>query len=680
MRICLKKELARYGLYVLSLGMAGTLGAAPLTDEWKPENTTPEEIRGEESLAPADTTGQKRKPVLSAQIDFDPTKVMYSDRYIAKGDSFKNRFRDHFSVGFVTGIDMLVPRGKAEPKPYMPIGVTVGYDFSKLHTLRLTGHYATFDFRDADGSVEQWGVDVDYMFKLSSYLNGYNRRRLLNVSPVIGLGYVRSQYNNETANVIKGQFGVNVAVSLGRNARFFVEPFCAATSDKIDFSESSNLSKFDILYGARAGLSVNLDNSNDYYDSEVVYTRGFFYELAQGITFATSGDIGFINSLGTGYRVSVGRWFDPIVGLRVSAGGSESYWSRGVTAPTIVSPSYEEHYKSRMFSGRVEGLVNPLNFNSLWRQMRHPFEINVAVGGEFGWLMKRIPNTPKGLKCNYSGFTAAVSCMYNLDKETALFIEPRVLVSNFKEPYVNVNRKASFTESSMSVYAGVRVCTANRKERASWPDYHFEKRLFSGIQVGGLKHMQAMKEAGDYFPSFSGTFYVGYHLARMVTLKSAIEYMTLSKNGQTPYTVDFMGDVKQFSALYQYRYGMLNFKLSYMLNLSNVYQKYDLNRKFHVYAEAGAMWAMCRRQGMSLYSKEFEVPANAQVQGRNLEGKGSPAAFLGVVTQYKLNKRWSLIVEPEVQYYFRKDFFGGTTVKPLNDVIVKLNVGTSYTF
>lgn len=55
-------------------------------------------------------------------------------------------------------------------------------------------------------------------------------------------------------------------------------------------------------------------------------------------------------------------------------------------------------------------------------------------------------------------------------------------------------------------------------------------------------------------------------------------------------------------------------------------------------------------------------------------------AFLGVVAQYKLNKRWSLIVEPEVQYYFRKDFFGGVTPKQLNDIILKLNVGTSYTF
>ena len=34
-----------------------------------------------------------------------------------------------------------------------------------------------------------------------------------------------------------------------------------------------------------------------------------------------------------------------------------------------------------------------------------------------------------------------------------------------------------------------------------------------------------------------------------------------------------MGVEKQITALWQYRYNLLNIKLAYMLNLSNVYQK-----------------------------------------------------------------------------------------------------------
>ena len=83
------------------------------------------------------------------------------------------------------------------------------------------------------------------------------------------------------------------------------------------------MSKYDIQYGVKAGLTVNMDNTNDFYNSDVVYTRGFFYELAQGVTSYDSDDLGFFKTTGTGYKISVGRWFDPIVGLRLSATASE---------------------------------------------------------------------------------------------------------------------------------------------------------------------------------------------------------------------------------------------------------------------------------------------------------------------------------------------------------------------
>ena len=68
--------------------------------------------------------------------------------------------------------------------------------------------------------------------------------------------------------------------------------------------------------------------------------------------------------------------------------------------------------------------------------------MNIAVGGEYGWLTKYIPGTDNGLKCNYAGFTGAATFLYSMDKETSFFVEPRVVVANFREPYVNVARRA----------------------------------------------------------------------------------------------------------------------------------------------------------------------------------------------------------------------------------------------
>ena len=144
-----------------------------------------------------------------------------------------------------------------------------------------------------------------------------------------------------------------------------------------------------------------------------------------------------------------------------------------------------------------------------------------------------------------------------LDKETAVFVEPRVVVANFREPYVNVNREASFTETSAMIQAGFRVCAANRKERASWGKYIFVPHFFTGLQVGGLKHMRSVSTVGDFALNYSGKFYLGYHLSRFATLKAAIEYETLNENKYDTYVVDFMGVEKQFTALWRYRYRFL---------------------------------------------------------------------------------------------------------------------------
>lgn len=50
--------------------------------------------------------------------------------------------------------------------------------------------------------------------------------------------------------------------------------------------------------------------------------------------------------------------------------------------------------------------------------------MNIAVGGEYGWLTKYIPGTDNGLKCNYAGFTGAATFLYSMDKETSFSWSP----------------------------------------------------------------------------------------------------------------------------------------------------------------------------------------------------------------------------------------------------------------
>ena len=90
----------------------------------------------------------------------------------------------------------------------------------------------------------------------------------------------------------------------------------------------------------------------------------------------------------------------------------------------------------------------------------------------------------------------------------------------------------------------------------------------------------------------------------------------MNENRYGTYVVDFMGVEKQFTALWRYRYRFLNFKLAYMLNLSNIYQRYDLKRKFNFYVEAGALYTKCQSDGAEIYSGELEVGDGVRLEGR----------------------------------------------------------------
>lgn len=631
----------------------------------------------------ADSTVQTRTPLKPAggnDIGFNPDDFLFQPRFLDKGEGYSNRFLDHLYVGFMAGMEKMSPKGSRHMKTAMPVGGMVGYDFSKLHGARLTFEHINGEMKDDFGSIKQWGVGLDYVFNLTNYLCGYNKRRVFHVSPTIGVGYLTSTYHGERESVLKGQVGLSVGLGLGRNARVLVEPYVSVLTDEADHSGDANLSKFDVKYGVKAGFTINLDNTNDYYGSDVVYTRGFFYEVAQGAVFYKSDDLAFGKTIGTGYKVSVGRWFDPVVGVRATAQGSEYYWSHQATLGSELRPSYDTYYKGSMFSGRLEGLVNPLNFIPYWRRVRHHFELNLAIGGEYGWLTKYYPLTENGLKCNYVAFTAAVSCLYNLDKETSFFIEPRYTMATFREPYVNVDREAQYSESVLGLYAGVRICALSRKERKLWPDYTFEKRLFAGVTVGSFKHMHSTKLASSYSPNYAAGYYMGWHWGRYASVKGVLEFASLSQNELTSYSVQFMDVTKEFSAAWHNRFNYFNLKLLYMLNLANVYQRYDLGRRFNLYIEAGAAYSRCRKVQSELYAGELQVGYNAQPMAAGRKGDWAPMAVLGIVGQYRFTDRWSLIVEPEVNYCLKKNYIGGEVLSPFNDVLLRLNIGTSFTF
>lgn len=90
-----------------------------------------------------------------------------------------------------------------------------------------------------------------------------------------------------------------------------------------------------------------------------------------------------------------------------------------------------------------------------------------------------------------------------------------------------------------------------------------------------------------------------------------------------------------------------------MLNLSNVYQKYDLNRKFNLFVEGGALYSKCMSDNARIYSGELEVgsspvPCPPRTLAEHLH-------CCSVPWRIPYHDQWSLLLEPEVHYYLKNN-------------------------
>lgn len=627
---------------------------------------------------PADSLQKKSVPFQSESIDFNPLDYQMQKRYLEKGKPFKTKhFYDHIFMGAFSGFDRIVPRGGVN-KDGLPFGLFIGNQFSRLHSLRLMGTYTTWTLPETRYRMKQASIDLDYLFDFSSYLYGYNPYRRFSVSGLIGVGYLKNSYYGDRHDIFKGQVGLHLALGVGTNLQFFAEPYVAVASGEVDVYTQSSVLNYDVMYGLRAGLAISL-NSAEGYRRDSVYNGNLFFELSQGITCFANGNLPFLKTMGTGYQFSVGKWFDPVLGLRATASVSDYYWNSSIEPATVGSPEYETLCKGAMFSGRLEALVNPLNF---FRSMResdyHVFDVNLIGGAEYGWKINPMEGAPASLRCKYWGGTAAVQFLYNADANTSIFLEPRYTHGIYKIPYQNAAMDKKFVDQFVFLSAGVRINRPLKKDRMLHREDQFVPYFFVGGSVGGNKHMRTLNVQGDGSFNYQASVNGGYHLNPFVGFRLRFEYLNFARNARTPYTVDFMGMEKTFSALWKQRSGFFQTQLDYLLNLTNVYQGYNEDRKLNIYALFGPGYSVCVNQGASIYSKELSVGENPRPKLSKIKGNGAWSLTGGVLVDYKIHPNWSLFVDPQVQYYLKKGFIGGGSTSRLNDFFIKFSIGCSY--
>lgn len=612
-------------------------------------------------------------------IDFNPLELRMQKRYLKKGMPFETKhFYDHIFMGAMYGYDCLVPRGGVGNNNARTFGLFIGNHFTRLHALRLSGAYTTWELPDTRYRMKQAEINVDYLFDFSSYINGYLPYRRLSVSGVFGLGYMKNSYYGERHDMLKGQVGLQLNLRVGSNLHVFAEPYVAVSTGQVDVYSQPSVFDYDVLYGVRGGLALSL-NPAERYRRDSIYNGNLFFELSQSMNFLMNGSLPFIKTLGTGYQISVGKWFDSMIGLRATGMVGDYYWTSVFEPATIGSPQYETLCKGASFAGRLEAMINPLNFFQVMRdQEHHRFDVNVNAGFEYGWKMNPKMGEETTLRCNYWGGTAALQFLYNADNGTSIFLEPRYVHGIYTIPYRNAMMDKKFTDQFMQIAAGVRIGRPLKKERQLYQGDLFERNVFVGASFGGNKHMRTLNLLGDGAFNCQTSVHAGYHLHPLASFRLRMEYLHFTRNATTPYHVDFMGMEKLFYAQWKHRTGYFETQLDYLLNLTNVYQGFNADRKLNVYALFGPGYSVCVNQGARIYSKEIEVGENPRPVIQNHKGEGAWSLTGGVLVDYKVHPRWSIFVDPQVQYYLKPNYVGGGSTSRLNDLFLKFSVGCSY--
>lgn len=620
------------------------------------------------------------------------TKYILQNRYMDVGKPFSNWLFDRMDVGVTSGYYRMAPRSDRKVEPGMPLGIYLKYNLNRLCAVRLNYTRTRYEVEGFGQEIEHNGLDVDFMYNLSSYLYGHNAKRVMSVSVVGGLGYVRTEFMGKKEKAYKAQGGLNLDFKLTPSSHLFVEPFLAVASDEIDHSLYSNAHRWDLMFGVKGGVGVNFNTKNDSLKN-VNYNGNVFWEMGQGMTFFPSSDIGLTQSIGTDYTLSVGKWLDPCIGVRLSTSLKDFNWATYTTESRaysgfIVIPEYETKVRTVMWGGRLELLLDVLNFFENYRKRRNPFFAwQLSFGGEFGFMWKHHlleHQAEMNLKTTYVGVVAGSQFLIAPDNNTAVFVEPRMLLANYAIPYVNApDYKKKFTDKLFSVNVGVRVSHPVKEDRPS-EQPAFKPRTFVGVVAGSLRGQNLKKTKGDDKMQLSAGVIVGREFAPYVAAKLQVDYQSLGTTSMLQYAVN-EGVMYEKPALFNENSTVINTKLSYMLNFSNLYQGYNPNRRLNVFLELGPSYVHILNKKYSLYSKEMAggknpTPVFEEEEKAKREEKGSIGLYGSVFCSLQLRNHLHFVLNPYGQILSKPVIYNGLSLKYNHDYLMGLNVGVTYSF
>lgn len=513
-------------------------------------------------------------------------------------------------------------------------GVYLGKWFTSVSALRL-GYKATLGYHQIPTSgtsrfMLHNGVSADYMFDMSSFLNGYKPNRIFHFVPFVGAGVHMGGVRNTESEVSGSlRLGAQATLRLYQGLDFFVEPMLQVYTD--NYNAQSNWRRYDMVPAVMAGLTYTMvpqslrHNVSPFYNENVFHNLFFSAGIGGGMTMAgaTMGS-SLYKHVGPEAFIGIGNWFTSVSGLRLSLTGNVY--------------KVRNQYLS-MFGGQLDYMMN---FNSLFAGY-HPERIFRLYG--VAGMSVAIPEKT-GRTGNAVGAGVGVQANFRLSSTTDLFLEPRVNIYSNKLLHGITTNKVDMPVTMVLGLTYHRPDNGSYKrgelESSNWTDNTF-------FSVGGG---MTMPMSGIFKslrrdvvqPHITGA--IGKWLTPVSGLRASGQAGLLSER-------NYRGQLT--------RTKLVGVEIDYMLNVSNFIGGYDPDRIFSLNGFVGASCVF--NSAVDRYStRGFEFGLTAGAQG---------VAHITPSLQ--------LYLEPKLGMY-TDDLIAGHLPPLKQDLLFTMSAGLTYNF
>lgn len=407
------------------------------------------------------TALKKDSTTAASSSSFNALQYSLQKRYRPKGYIFENkRFADNAYISLSAGYERFYLRDFDKYNSGPVFGLALGKAVSKSNSFRLAliGNVMTSKAYTDNKKMIIAGLQVDHLFNFSSYVSGYNPSRLFEISSVEGLGYHLSMLDGESMHAADLHLGIQLKLHSASRVDITVEPRVTLYSSNIDHSEKGNWHKYNMGYGVWAGFNYHFslqgmqDGGRFAYHENSFLDNFFISASAGGVMPASRTRLEVMDAVGGQYVISVGKWFMPVFGLRLSGFWASDKWGANYADPSVT-------YSNEMFGGRFEGMINFLTLFSP-KMVDSVWELNTLLGVEAGQLRKELDLEQKQTKTVYAGFTGGLQVKFKFLKHYGIFIEPRFSQVPYKLDILQDDgisyRSFSYTDRQISLNAGLQ--------------------------------------------------------------------------------------------------------------------------------------------------------------------------------------------------------------------------------